>query len=179
MFDLRNATVNDLKRIIELEINGYDPGNREDFSVYEERINIFPQGSLIASISGKPIGCMFSEIWDYKEFYTDKDFSLGHNIKDKHNERTGTELYISSITVDEHLNGNGVGTKLFLDGINRILKQYRQITSIVLLINEKWNKAYHIYEKSGFIKTQTLHNFFEPYPGQKEDGFVMRKIIKQ
>jgi ribosomal protein S18 acetylase RimI-like enzyme len=133
---LAEATLHDLDRIMDMEVQGFAPGNTELREVYELRIKIFPQGSLIAYSGSEYVGCIFTEIWKESPIPVAEHFTLGHDILERHDPLLGTELYITSMTISPAFRGKGLGSRLFLGCINRVAAAYPQLTSALLLVNE-------------------------------------------
>ena len=95
-----------------LEEIGFEPGDREKQEVYADRIEVFPEGSLVACINNECIGFIFSEIWNECITFSPADFMLGHDIRKCHSKEKGTELYLSSMTIDPQFRGKGFGSLL-------------------------------------------------------------------
>jgi ribosomal-protein-alanine N-acetyltransferase len=176
---LTEATLRDLDRIMDMEVQGFSPGNTELREVYELRIKTFPQGSLIAYSGAKYVGCIFSEIWKESSLPVAGHFALGHDILERHDPLLGTELYITSMTISPAFRGKGLGSQLFVGCINRIAAAYPQLTSALLLVNESWGHARRIYEAAGFKEVVRFKNFFNPDEMTYEDGIVMRCPIQR
>ena len=174
---LIEATPHDLDDIMRLETEGFAPGNREERAVYERRIAVFPEGSLMGEYDGKTVGCIFSEIWRAQESLIPGDFKLGHDIAQRHDPLYGAELYITSMTIDPAYRGQQLGFDLFNGCIEYVLARFPRVESALLLVNETWTQAHEIYKQSGFHEIMRLSQFFSPYPGVYEDGIVMRKRL--
>lgn len=173
----RKTTLKDINDIMILEENGFEAGNREDKSVYENRINFFSEGALIAEYDNKIVGCIFSEIWLFNENSVATNFELGHDIEKYHNSVIGTEIYISSMTIDPAYRGKGFGMQLINHCIINLSSNYPQIKSAILLVNKKWYQAHNIYVKLGFQEIGRINNFFSPVINVYEDGIIMRKKL--
>lgn len=171
---LSPATPRDIDRIMTLEEQGFDSGNRELRAVYEGRIRVFPQGALMAHSGGNCIGCLFCEIWRASRRPLVEHFALGHDILERHEPLTGTELYISSMTVSPAFRGKGMGAQLLRGGMDHAARKFPQLTSAVLLVNETWERARAIYEAAGFREVVRFERFFNPRAAVYEDGLVMR-----
>lgn len=176
-FSLQVATPDDLADICRLETMGFAPGDQEAAAVYAERVEVFPQGSLIARQGEARIGCFFAEIWTDRPAYTAQDFLLGHSIRAAHEPVGGTCLYVASMTLDPQYRGAGLGTRLFSQCVDRLLTLYPQLRSIVLLVNASWHRARHIYAGAGFVEVTRLPEFFRPSPGHAETGIVMKRLL--
>ena len=175
---LTEASLQDIDQIMEMEVNGFSAGNRELREVYEARITTFPQGSLIAHLGTECVGCVFSEIWQEHSTPIAEHFTIGHDIFDRHDPVLGTELYITSMTINPAFRGKGLGSQLFLGGINHVATAFPQLTSALLLVNETWAHARKIYAAAGFTEVALFKHFFNPFGTTYEDGIVMRRPIR-
>lgn len=173
----KEASLDDLALIMEMEVSGFALGNRERQEVYAQRIACFPQGSLLAYVGSACVGCFFSEIWQFTPNPGAECFTLGHDIEERHDPLGGTELYISSMTLAPTFRGQGLGPSLFAGGIGQVAACYPQLTSALLLVNESWHSARKIYAAAGFEEIAQLKHFFLPGQGLREDGIVMRRDI--
>lgn len=171
----REATSQDIDQIMDLEMNGFAPGNREQKEVYEQRIETFAQGSLMAYVGSDCVGCFFSEIVHFTPRPAVEQFALGHDIRQRHDPMNGTELYVTSMTVAPPFRGQGLGEQLFVGGIGHVARRYPQIATALLLVNETWQYARKIYAAAGFKEITTLTRFFNPGEGVCEDGLIMRR----
>ena len=176
-FSLRPATPGDLTDIIRLEALGFAEGDQESADVYAERIEVFPPGSLMAMDGDTCIGCFFAEVWQDKPAYGAEDFQLGHSIRAAHDLTAGNCLYVASMTIDPQYRGDGHGARLFRAGVTRLVADYPQLRSVVLLVNETWHRARSIYAGAGFTEVTRLPAFFEPAPNCLQTGIVMKHTI--
>lgn len=176
-FYLRDATLGDLKQIMNLEAYGFEPGHCERPETYAQRIETFPEGSLMAYVGEDCVGCMFSEIWPYVPLSTAERFLLGHDIRRYHEPARGTELYVTSMTVEPHFRGQGLGARILSGGIDRVARRFPQIHSALLLVNAEWTFARDIYFDDGFEEIVTLRHFFAAGAGSYDDGIVMRRAV--
>jgi ribosomal protein S18 acetylase RimI-like enzyme len=165
-----------LELIMEMEAKGFATHLQESRDVYSKRINCFPQGSLMAFKGLDCVGCLFSEIWNYSVNPKADDFLLNHSIDDRHRVE-GTEIYISSMTINPNFRGQGIGRVLFTESLNYFVQHFSQLESAILLANEQWRSARHIYEQSGFQTIMKLENFFGSQ-ATTADGLVMRKYLR-
>lgn len=173
----KEATSQYLDQIMVMEEQGFASGNRERKEVYEQRIETFPQGSLMAYLGSECVGCFFSEIWRFTPIPTVEHFALGHDIRQRHDPIHGTELYVTSMTVAPPFRGGGLGKRLFSGGISHVARRYPQMATALLLVNETWLNARKIYAAAGFSEITTLKHFFSPAEGVYEDGVAMRRAL--
>lgn len=174
---LRRAEPADLDRIMELERLGFAAANRESRAVYAQRMAAFADGSLVACRERDVVGCFFAEIWRDVAHFDAEQFALGHDILARHDPLRGDTLYVSSMTIDPILRGGGVGARLFKSCLGRVLGQFAQLRSVVLLVNEHWRPARAIYVAAGFEEVARLAGFFSPDATAREDGIVMRRPV--
>ncbi len=177
--ELRPATPHDIPHIMALERDGFAPGDREARAVYEERLHVFPSGAYVAQFEGDVVGCIFSELWAPQAEYGPEQFALGLSIRERHDPQAGSELYIASMTLSPRVRGQGVGSVLFNGGIAQVRARHPHVDSAILLVNETWQAARRIYERSGFSELFRLPGFFEPHPAVRQDGIVMRKALAE
>lgn len=175
---LVEATTDDLDRIMELERKGFAAGHQELRSAYAQRIATFPQGSLMAWRGADCVGCVFTEIWRATPQPQAAHFTLGHDIRERHDPVLGTELYISSMTLTPSVRGQGLGAPLLLGSIAHIVMAFPGLTSALLLVNSTWEPARRIYAGIGFVQIAGFDCFFNPESAKHEDGIVMRRTIK-
>lgn len=176
-FYLRDATLHDLKQIMSLEAYGFEPGHSERRETYAQRIETFPEGSLMAYLGDDCVGCLFSEIWPYVALPTAERFLLGHDIRRFHEPERGTELYVTSMTVEPRFRGQGLGAKILSGGIDRVAERFPRLDSVLLLVNAEWSFARDIYFDDGFEEILTLRHFFPAGAGAYDDGIVMRRAV--
>ncbi|MEG6521958.1 GNAT family N-acetyltransferase [Desulfotomaculum sp. 1211_IL3151] len=173
----REATQEDINNIMFIEDNSFHQGIKEEKDVFLERIVTFPTGFLLLEHEDRVIGYICSELWKYQENIDAVNLKLGHRIKGIH-DPAGEELYISSMGLLPEFRGEGVGKLMFESLINRLLKTYPQIKSIVLMVSRNWLTAQRIYQRNGFREAAIIPNFFQPLSLEHQDGIVMRRRVK-
>ncbi|GHV51432.1 hypothetical protein AGMMS49579_06720 [Spirochaetia bacterium] len=173
MTNLREAAIYDIDHITDLERLCFNEYTRESAETYRERIECFPQGSMILEADDEFAGAASSEIWPYRAEISADDFALGHSIKDAL-ALDGEELYISSIAVLPQFRGRGYGELLFRGLIGHVKGKFPQVTKGILLINEDWKGARQIYLRNGFSDRKILKGFFTESGGAQRDGVIMR-----
>jgi len=174
---LTEATITDLDRIMDLERQGFAAGHREERAAYAQRIAAFPQGSLMAWRGENCVGCVFSEIWRAAPEPEAAHFTLGHDIRERHDPVNGTELYISSMTLAPSVRGQGLGAPLLLGCLAHVAQAFPQLKTAVLLVNADWAPARRIYSGVGFVEVARFGGFFDAGDGTRQDGIVMRRSI--
>ena len=177
-YTFRTSLPRDLNDILKVEQTCFEPDFCESPTVFTERLKVFPEGFIIMEFEGNVMGFFCSEIWNYKENLSSKDFSLGHSIAKVHQE-AGTELYISSWGIAPDFRGEGLGRELFDKSLEIITKSYPNLKSTILVVSEAWDKALNIYQHQGFSHVMLLEEFFayDSIERLNENGIVMRKKI--
>lgn len=175
----RAATLADLDRIMALEVTGFDPGHWEPRHVYAQRVEVFPEGSLMAFYEGENIGCVFCEIWpETNDNALQADhFALGHDILERHDPVHGNTLYIASMVLDPALRGRSLGLPLFQGCLTTMAQAYNQLHSALLLVNATWTPARRIYMGAGFREVARFEGFFQPQAQPAQEGIVMRGLL--
>lgn len=175
---LRSATLADLDTIMEMESAGFAAHHQELPDVYAQRIEAFPEGSLIAELDGRIAGCFFSEVWQLAGCVPDAGhFQLGHDIRARHQPRQGRTLYVSSMTLAPAFRGRQLGQPFFAACLDRVTRSLSGLEEIVLLVNASWRGARQIYVATGFEEISRLPGFFGAAGTSVEDGIVMRRAI--
>ena len=172
---IRKATKYDINAIMNIEKEAFSEGIKENKDVFLDRIESFSDGFFILEDKNKAIGYFSSELWNSVPQKGDSYFSLNHSALKNH-KKEGTILYISSIAILNEYKGTGLGYRFFYKSVEKIMKSFPQIKEIVLLVNEIWIPALHIYKKCGFIEYGRIQNFFSS-AGIKTDGILMRKSV--
>ena len=171
--DIRNATKNDLDSIMEIEFASFIPGIQEERIVFENRIKMCGESFLVFEDENKKVfGYLCAERMS-KIPERVNELELGHfpNVN-----KNGSVLYISSFAIFPEYRGNGTGSYVWEQSLN-FLKNLKGIKTIVLLVNESWTGAHHIYEKSGFYEICRLPSFFYAEDDSYTDGILMQKNI--
>ena len=175
---LVEATADDLDRIMELERQGFATGHQEERAAYAQRIATFPEGSLMAKREADCVGCVFSEIWRASTQPAATHFTLGHDIRARHDPVHGAELYISSMKLAPAVRGQRLGAPLLLGCLEYVAQAFPHLESALLLVNAAWTPARRIYTGAGFAEIACLPAFFESNNGSAQDGIVMRRPIQ-
>ncbi len=158
-----------------LERQGFATGHQELAAAYAQRIATFPQGSRMAWLGDDCVGCVFTEIWQYRPQPDATHFTLGHDIRKRHDPVLGTELYISSMTLSPAVRGQGLGALLVAGCMEHVRKAFPQLESTLLLVKASWVPARRIYEGLGFAELAWFPGFFGTGDGTHQDGIVMRR----
>lgn len=173
-WQLRTATIQDLDAIYKLETEGFVPGIVEERGVFEQRLQAFAEGFLLAEVDQRAAGYFCSEIWtQVPQDLTGAPFSLNHDPQ-AFLDRGGATLYIASMTMALEYRGRGLGEKLFLSGIAWMRERFPTLENGLLIVNEDWKGAHSIYSKSGFQEVGRLEDFFQPVIGPARGAIVMR-----
>lgn len=187
-FDLREANRNDIFDIMKIENDAFALGIREKEPVFLERVCCYPKGFILleqkkcvkqlenSRETRETVGYFSSEIWNSIPINNDA-FTLGHSALNCHCPE-GTVLYISSYGILKKLKGQGLGKEFFRETVKHILLENSNLKELVLLVNEDWKSAVHIYESFGFVKYDTIKGFFCVNTSATEvkvtDGYLMK-----
>lgn len=175
---------------MEIENRSFLPQVREERQVFLQRLKVFPQGFILLvddSIScgnknasfgannGNVCGYFCTELW--KKMPESEDvFSVGHDISLAHCV-DGAVLYISSFAILPNFRGSGIGGKFFRSALNYIEESVSNLKEEVLLVNENWSAARHIYKKNGFSECFLIKNAFQNEFLELQAGIVMKKTL--
>ena len=172
----------DLPSIVQIERAAFIPAIQEKQKIFDERLQLFPQGFFVLSDSsvetvsraGHTVnaGYFCSELW-LSLPADDKAFTLNHKPFKSHH-RDGTILYASSFALLPDYQGKGYARQFFASSLAAICGAFSQIKSVVLLVNEEWQSARHIYESLGFSQVRRIEGFFPSlHRREKTAGIVM------
>ncbi|MGD9639214.1 MAG: GNAT family N-acetyltransferase [Alphaproteobacteria bacterium] len=176
MISFRNAKLDDLKELMEIEVDCFKIGVREKPDVFAQRISVFPDGFILMLEDDDVIGYACGEIWSKDVEIVEKTFTIGHNPCDVHNPN-GTRLYISSIGILQSRRGGGKGSLLFDTLISRVVAKYKNVNELILIVADNWEAAKKIYYKQGFEEISMAKSFFNPEGEAPADGIIMSKKI--
>lgn len=181
-YTLRDATLNDIDDIMNIEYFSFSEGIREDEEVFRKRVEVFPKGFiLLVDETGSAKGYFASEIWDLPAFAQSASessgvdaslFTLNHDISDHHTV-SGNTLYISSFALLPECRGSGMGDKFFNEAVARIRSAFPGLTQSVLIVNESWVRARAIYKKRGYEECGTIPLFFKPEGDAPQSAIIM------
>ncbi|MTI71599.1 MAG: GNAT family N-acetyltransferase [Firmicutes bacterium] len=174
--NFRKATLGDIKDIMKIEKDSFDNNIIEQEHVFKERIRIFNDGFLVATLNNKVIGYICSELWNFNDDLNIDAFRLGHSISECHI-NNGNELYISSMGLLKEYRGFGYGSNMFNFLINKHKSNSNKIKSVILLVSYEFKKAKQMYEKQGFRELFEVKSAFRFNSNNVQSGLVMRKIL--
>lgn len=185
---VERAREGDIDGIMRVEEASFAPGIREGRSVFIDRIRAFPEGNLVlrepVSEGDAVRGYFSSEIWDSVPTRAD-DWALGHLAQGRHC-TDGRVLYVSSFAIapsPHSVKGSGLGHVFFNAALERILDGRENLEKIVLIVNEDWLAARHIYETGNFRYTGMLKGFFRPdacrvdAKNPPQDALIMERTL--
>ena len=182
---VRKACIEDIESIMKIEYSAFHSEIVESEKTFEERIQTFGDGFLVAEIetnAGKTVvGYISSELWEYSKEIQYSNFKLNHPVCETH-KTGGNELYISSVAVDPAVRGKNIGKQLFEELLKTILEKY-ELKSSILIVNSEWQNAFEMYKKSGFEAITEITDFFPK--NEEEDsrkmtqrtGIIMRRLF--
>lgn len=175
MMTIRNATLCDLNGIMLVEKEAFIPQIQESRSVFEQRLSAYPTGFFVLEENTDIAGYFSSELWNEIP-NSISSFALGHSAAKAHI-KEGNILYISSVALLNKYRGKGLGEKLFTVPITDICTHNSTIKKVVLLVNEVWQGAYHLYKKAGFIEYDRLDHFFPTETDRFTTGILMSTTV--
>jgi len=156
--DICFATQENISDILRIEqsIESDYPANRQ---ILVDRLEMFPDGFLIAKNEHQLIGYIESCIWCENSFSKYQDicqFSNFHCLN-------GTILFVIFIGVDKRFQKMGVGSLLIKELKTRIKQKYPHIQRIHLVSKEQYVNAF--YRKNGFRIIKQLPDYLPEYTG--------------
>lgn len=164
---IRTATENDIHQIMNIEEKGFIEPIREEQSVFLNRIKINPELFLIFEFDNNVAGYLSAE-------YMSEIPDSAEDLKLDHTPSADAEknyIYISSYSLLPEYRGNRNGSLCW----NKALDYLGSNKKYVLLVNEAWPAAKHIYQKSGFKEIKTFKDFF---PTEEETFTAGTLMIK-
>lgn len=170
---VRTGTTSDLEQVMKIETLSFSKSIQETQETFLQRITLSPETFLLfiedSQTNPKIAGYLTAEFISKIPVHQE-ELALNHKCKNK---KTSI-IYISSFALLPEYRGKGNGEKSFKTALN-YLKENFNPSIIILLVNQKWQGACHIYEKSGFIKINTFKNFF---PDDEENSFNDGLLMK-
>ena len=173
--NIRKATIDDIDSIMDVEFSSFIKEIQENKNVFIERIKRCPSLFLIFEDDDKSIGGYLSSEIMTKIPETAKELELGHlpsNTENKENSKK--YIYISSFAILPKYRGSGMGKIMWNKSIE-YFKENLNIESFLLLVNEEWKGAFHIYESSGFTVVKEFPSFFFSNEKGSSSGILMVK----
>jgi [ribosomal protein S18]-alanine N-acetyltransferase len=141
---------------------------------------VFPDGFFLLEIFKNekwvPIGYLCSEIWNEVPGDSIAPYSRDHDISNLH-QLDGNTLYIASMTVFPENHGCGFGSILFKEAIKSICSQYKNIRTLLLIVNESWLAARRIYKDDGFLEIGNIPDYFVATETQGPCAIIMQRSV--
>lgn len=182
---LRKATLSDLDSIMKVEASSFIPEIQEEREVFKQRILRCPELFLVFEQNGEQKGQKgqtSEQVMGYlsAEFQTHipetaSELKLGH-IPSENSVDSGDRpyIYISSFALLPQTRGAGLGKMAWEKSLELFRKTF-EIKGFLLLVNEAWKGARHIYEQNGFKEITVFSSFFSKEDGTFTDGILMIK----
>ena len=167
-FHLLRATTSHIDDIMNIEEACFIKEIREKREVFLERIKCENDAFYVFLDGQKVMGYISAERLE-KIPESENEIALNHKPLG-----IGNNLYISSFGILPSYRGNGNGKKLWEMAMNEFSK-IEGIKKFILLVNEDWKGALHIYEKSGFTVHKIYPAFFPRSDNSRSDGILMVK----
>jgi [ribosomal protein S18]-alanine N-acetyltransferase len=174
---IRRVTEQDLPVIMEIERTSFIPAIQEREAVFEERIRICGNCFTIFEDEAvqKTAGYFSAERWSAVPD-DDSIFSLNHSAESIYSP-DGPVIYLSSFALLPQYRGRGTGSTFFSGSIKWFTEHNQGLSKAILLVNERWKGAVHIYTQFGFLETHRIRGFFPDGEGAYSDGIVMEKYL--
>ena len=86
-------------------------------------------------------------------------------------------IYISSFALLPEFRGGGNGRKMWNESME-YFKQEFSPSALLLLVNELWCGAKHIYSESGFETIRIFEDFFPCEDGSFSNGILMQNLLE-
>lgn len=180
---LRTATLSDLDAIMEIEKASFIPQIQEDREVFKQRILRCPELFLVFEQEGQTFnavaGYLCAEIMN-KIPQTAQELRLGHlpsDMTEVWDKGDRPLIYISSFALLPKYRGGGNGRKMWQASM-KYFKDHFSPQSLLLLVNEVWEGAKHIYSDSGFETVRIFENFFPCEDDGFSNGILMQNLLK-
>lgn len=170
--EIRKATLEDINEIMKVEDSSFIPEIQEDKEVFIERIKRCPSLFLVFEEGKSVAGYLSAELMNHIPS-TASELKLGH-IPENIQEDKNAYVYISSFAILPEYRGNGRGKQMWQKCVEYFEKEMA-ITHFLLLVNEEWSGAFHIYEKSGFKVIKEFPSFFFSNEKGMSKGILMEK----
>ena len=171
---LRKARISDLNCIMEVEKSSFIPQIQEESSVFSERIRLCGDLFLVFENEGKVCGYCSAEIMEKLPQSAD-ELKLGHSPKALNaEENLKGYIYISSFALLPQNRGCGFGKKMWNESLEYFHKIFPAL-NFILLVNEEWKGAVHIYSSSGFEQVKVFEDFFPSNVQKHSNGILMIK----
>lgn len=190
IFSIQTASLNDLSKIMEIERAGFIHQIQETEDIFEKRILLCPQLFLLIKhdLTNKIIGYLSAEPME-KIPEKAEDIRLNHIPVSVPSCKNFNYIYISSFSILPTFRGKGNGKIIW----NQCMKYLSQMTLspndktslslvvqkkiLILLVNQDWQGAKHIYEQNGFHTQNIFKDFFPRQDGSFSDGVLMIKEL--
>lgn len=174
---LRRGTEQDLGAVMKIEKASFIPAIQETKSVFTERIRVCGNCFIIFEDeeTHNAAGYFSAERWAAVP-EDDGGFLLNHSASRTY-ASDGPIIYLSSFAVLPQYRGKGTGRSLFSDSMKWFAEHNPGLTTAVLLVNETWKGALHIYTQYGFREMRRIQGFFPATEGAASDGIVMGKNL--
>ena len=174
---LRQITPADLPAVMKIEEASFIPAIQERREVFAERISVCPSCFILFEDdeTHEAAGYFSAERWTSIPS-GNGIFTLNHSARAAYDPE-GAVIYLSSFAVLPQFRGQGRGRELFSQSMRWFAAHNSGLTDAVLLVNEAWKGAEHIYVSYGFRETRRIPAFFPSENGPNTDGIIMEKKL--
>lgn len=170
---IRGARHDDLAAVMAIEQASFAPGLRETLPTYRARLELYPQGFLVAEQAGRLLGFITGERWTEADGLAASRFAIDHHPA-LHHRADGDVLYFSALAVPPDARGLGTGAAL----LSRMITDHTPaVRAAVLVVAQGWTAARHAYARAGFAEHRVLPGFFRADDAPADDGLVLRREV--
>ncbi|MCQ2574385.1 MAG: GNAT family N-acetyltransferase [Treponema sp.] len=160
-----------IEDIMHVERSCFIPEIQEEREVFLPRMGINPFYVFIDETSEKVAGYISAEYIE-KIPESASEIALNHKPSGKNSEM----IYISSFALLPEYRGTGLGKEMWNRSCD-LFSKLPGVKSLVLLVNEEWKGAAHIYKSAGFETVRVFEDFFPGRYGTKSSGILMSKSL--
>ena len=150
---LRTATLADLDYIMDVEAASFIPQIQEDRNVFEQRIICCSDLFLVfEEESTRKVNGYLSAEFLHRIPHSKDELRLGHlPEKSEKGNHQNQYIYISSFALLPEARGRGAGKIAWQKSLEYFNEKFK-VKGFLLLVNQLWKGAMHIYSGSGFTE---------------------------
>lgn len=160
-----------IEEIMHVEANCFIPAIQEEKEVFLSRMKNNPFYVFVDESTEKVAGYISAEYME-KVPEAASEIALNHKPSGKNTDI----IYISSFALLPEYRGTGLGKEMWNRSCS-LFENMPGVQTLVLLVNEEWKGAFHIYEGAGFRFIKRFEKFFPCENGKESAGILMVKKI--
>lgn len=179
VFSMIPATKSHIDYIMEIEKDCFIPQIQEDRQVFLERLESPTFFLFIDDQTQLPVGYISGEYMDHMP-KSASQIALNHHPGASPitgNAKNASFFYISSFGILGKYRGQGNGKILWRMALD-YYKTLPGVKTLILLVNEDWKGAHHIYTDYGFTEVARFQEFFPRTDGTSSTGILMKMEIE-